>query len=41
MRDLLTEGISLLLQREGLPALPLQQVPHTAGVIEISKKTGA
>jgi hypothetical protein len=41
MRDLLTEGISLLLEREQLPAMPEPKPAPKSSVIEISKKTGA
>lgn len=41
MRDLLTQGISLLLEREGLPAIPEPKTVSKPSVIEISKKTGA
>jgi hypothetical protein len=41
MRDLLTEGISLLLEREKLAAIPEPKPISKPSVIEISKKTGA
>ena len=41
MRDLLIEGISLLLEREGLPAIPEPQGSPFTAVIEMPKKTGA
>lgn len=40
MRDLIVEGIGLLLQRERLPAMPQPQLPVTT-VIEMPKKAGA
>jgi len=41
MRDLLIEGISLLLEREELTAMPEPKPVPKSSVIEISKKTGA
>ena len=41
MRDLLIEGISLLLEREGLPAIPEPSGSAAAAVIQMPKKTGA
>ena len=41
MRDLLIEGISSILKREGLPAMPeIDRSPNTS-VIAMPKKTGA
>lgn len=40
MRDLLVEGLSMLLVREQLPAMPEQQ-QAAAPVIQINKKTTA
>lgn len=41
MRDLLIEGISLLLEREQLPAMPVEALPSRSTVIPMPKKTGA
>lgn len=41
MRDLLIEGIATLLQREGLPSMPVPKPVSTPTVIEMLKKTGA
>jgi len=41
MRDLLIEGIAVLLEREGLPAMPAPETKPTTGVIEMPKKAGA
>jgi hypothetical protein len=41
MRDLLMEGIRLLLEREGLPAMAEPIAPTASAVIEMPKKTGA
>jgi hypothetical protein len=40
MRDLLGEGIRLLLEREGLPAM-VEPKQAAATVLQMSKKTGA
>ena len=40
-RDLLVEGLSLLLEREELPALPELLAPAANAVIEMPKKSGA
>ena len=40
MKDLIIEGIGLLLEREGLSAIPQPRPPVTA-VIEMPKKAGA
>lgn len=41
MRDLLVEGITLVLEREGLPAMPEAKPPTAPTVISIPKKVGA
>jgi hypothetical protein len=40
MRDLLNEGLSLLLGREGLPAIVEPELAQTSTVIEMPKKAG-
>lgn len=40
MRELLMEGIALLLVREGLPAMPEPQPEVVATVLEMPKKSG-
>ncbi len=41
MRELLMEGISMLLEREGLPAMPEPKPTSAPIVIEIPRKSGA
>jgi hypothetical protein len=41
MRDLLTEGITLLLKREGLPTITEPQASTPSAVLEMPKKAGA
>jgi hypothetical protein len=41
MRDLLIEGIGVLLERERLPAMPQPVKLEATSVIEMPKKTGA
>lgn len=41
MRDLLIEGIALLLEREGLPRMIAADQPAESSIIEMPKKTGA
>ena len=41
MRDLLIEGIGLLLDREGLPAMQRPVAATVSTIIEIPKKSGA
>ena len=41
MRDLIMEGVALLLVREGLPAMLIPSEPIGSTVIEMPRKTGA
>jgi hypothetical protein len=41
MRDLLIEGLAVLLERENLPWMSKADDTSAAGVIEMPKKTGA
>lgn len=41
MLALITEGIAMLLEREGLPAMPKPDQTSKSGVIEMPQKTGA
>ena len=41
MRDLLIEGITMLLEREGLPAMPRPRAAPVRSVVQIPKKAGA
>ena len=41
MRDLLIQGIAILLEREGLPTMPEADRPPTISIFEMPKKTGA
>jgi hypothetical protein len=41
MRDLIVEGVSLLLEREGLPAMPTAGEINGSAVIQMPRKTGA
>ena len=40
MRELLTEGIALLLQREGLAAMPESKANTASTLLEMPKKAG-
>ena len=41
MRDLLVEGVGLLLQREGLPAMLVSSEQLGSTLIQMTRKTGA
>jgi hypothetical protein len=41
MRELLTEGIALLLEKEDLPAMPEPRTNDVSVIIQMPKKTGA
>ena len=41
MRELLMEGVALLLEREGLPAMPESRVREISAILEMPRKSGA